>query len=95
MHPGFDAQRVVDQRQRLESGHEAARVAAVVAHREELALVDILEQALEGEVSVLREGKAVDGVGGEEGVLFFVFLFERGGGGEQRGARVRKSGRES
>ena len=88
VHPGLDAQRVVDERQRLEPGHEPPRVAAVVAHREELPSAHVAEQALEREVAVLGEGEAVDGVGGEERVLFFSFFAREGlGCGRKEGER--------
>lgn len=81
VHARFDAQRVVHQRQGLEPSHEPPRVAAVVAHGEELPPADVTEEALQSQVAVCGQGEAVDGVGGEERVL------ERGGEGEGRERR--------
>lgn len=88
VHARFDAQRVVHQRQGLEPSHEPPRVAAVVAHGEELPPADVTEEALQSQVAVCGQGEAVDGVGGEERVL------KRGGGGRGPRKERRVSERE-
>ena len=80
VHARFDAQRVVHQRQGLEPSHEPPRVAAVVAHGEELPPADVTEEALQSQVAVCGQGEAVDGVGERA---------EKGEASEREGRRKR------